>query len=396
MLSTRLSNQAPMMAQPIYTGFSTRPELETGVDILRIDIKKMNRKLSGSFFIASDKSKESRTQNVLVCIKSDNAVGNGEAAPFFGISGDSQKVLMADIEQGARCLIGCKLSLFEMETMTGSLMQHSASRAALDMAFLDLIAKQHNMPLARLINPECEVKRLRTDITIPIVDAKTAKHLSEQYAKQGFTRIKVKVGDEIANAVKRVRAVRDVYNKLEIDWELLIDANEGYSANEAVDLIKKLNKLNTPLKIFEQPVHRDNIEGLMAVKKFCDLFEISVFADESVYNTDHAKQLIEREAVHGFNLKLMKHGSILEALRIADLAIASGLKLMVGGMVETNLAMTAMTHLAAALGEHISWIDLDTPLLIKENHLKGGTIYNGPDMILPDSPGIGVTLKSIT
>lgn len=116
-----------------------------------------------------------------------------------------------------------------------------------------------------------------------------------------------------------------------------------------------------------------------------------VFADESVYDVEDARRIIRSGSADGINLKLMKHGGIVEAMRIAELAGANGLKLMIGGMVETRLAMTASLHLASALGG-VHWLDLDTPLFLNEEILAGGMIYCGPQLRLPDAPGIGVTL----
>jgi len=65
---------------------------------------------------------------------------------------------------------------------------------------------------------------------------------------------------------------------------------------------------------------------------------------------------------------------------------------MIGGMIETRLAMTASLHLARAI-ESVVWLDLDTPLLLEENVLEGGLIYSGPQLTLPNAPGIGVGLK---
>jgi L-alanine-DL-glutamate epimerase-like enolase superfamily enzyme len=172
---------------------------------------------------------------------------------------------------------------------------------------------------------------------------------------------------------------------------LLADANEGYNLSDALAFIRNCG---IGVKIFEQPVQRHSIDELRAVKQFGDIFNVMVFADESVYTAHDAVHFIKEGAVHGFNLKLMKNGGFIEALRIAKLAIDSGLQIMIGGMVETRLAMTAGLHLARTIGHaHLNWVDLDTPMLLEENILTGGMIYDGPKLTLPDAPGLGVDLK---
>lgn len=96
----------------------------------------------------------------------------------------------------------------------------------------------------------------------------------------------------------------------------------------------------------------------------------------------------------GFNLKLMKHGGIIESLRIADIALQGGLGLMIGGMVETSLAMAASAHLAVAVGG-FGWIDLDTPLLLRRSPMTGGLDYQGPHLSISSDSGLGVSVGGI-
>lgn len=118
---------------------------------------------------------------------------------------------------------------------------------------------------------------------------------------------------------------------------------------------------------------------------------VLLIADESVYHATKAHYLAEEELVDGFNLKLAKHGDLQEAIAIAEVANQHGLYLMVGGMVETRLGMSAMFHLALALG-NVMWCDLDTPLLLDDRHFAGGIVYNGSMMTAPQGAGIGVKM----
>lgn len=105
----------------------------------------------------------------------------------------------------------------------------------------------------------------------------------------------------------------------------------------------------TPV-LFEQPVHRDNWEGLSHVTQTAKKrFGVSVAADESCRGLTDLKKIIEGGFVDVVNIKLAKTG-ILEALEVIELAKSSGIELMMGGMVETRLAMGFSGHLAAGLG----------------------------------------------
>lgn len=105
----------------------------------------------------------------------------------------------------------------------------------------------------------------------------------------------------------------------------------------------------TPV-LFEQPVHRDNWEGLSHVTRIAKhRFGVSVAADESCRDLTDLKKIIKGDIVDVVNIKLAKTG-ILEALELIKLARSSGIELMIGGMVETRLAMGFSGHLAAGIG----------------------------------------------
>ncbi|MBI5300407.1 MAG: hypothetical protein HY877_08995 [Deltaproteobacteria bacterium] len=158
-------------------------------------------------------------------------------------------------------------------------------------------------------------------------------------------------------------------------------------------LIRRLAVMDIVPIIFEQPVRRDDIEGLRRVREEANKYGTMVFADESVYSLRDAQTVLDAKSVGGINLKLMKHGGLLEAMRIADFAHEHGLKLMIGGMVESRLGMSASLHFALAIGGDVVWFDLDTPMLIEGDPLSGGLQYTGPSMTLPQSPGIGVQTR---
>lgn len=102
--------------------------------------------------------------------------------------------------------------------------------------------------------------------------------------------------------------------------------------------------------LFEQPVHRDNWEGLGNVSRVArDKYGVSVAADESCRSVDDVKRIVEGDLADVINIKLAKVG-VLGAIEIIEAARASGLNLMIGGMVETRLAMGFSGHLAAGLG----------------------------------------------
>src|SRR5262249_10551465 len=155
---------------------------------------------------------------------------------------------------------------------------------------------------------------------------------------------------------KRVIAIRRAAPKA----ALYLDANQGYTAAQTLRFLKQASRRGITPQLIEQPVHRDDWEGLLKVTRDS---KVPVCADESVRSLNEAVQAIREKGAHVINIKLMKTG-IFESREIANLARANGMKLMIGGMMETSLAMTASAHMAAGMG-CFDFIDLDTPFFIK-------------------------------
>jgi L-alanine-DL-glutamate epimerase-like enolase superfamily enzyme len=124
--------------------------------------------------------------------------------------------------------------------------------------------------------------------------------------------------------------------------------------------------------LLEQPVAKDDWDGMRQVSRWGG---VPVAADETAADSPAVLRLIQDRAAHVINIKLMKCG-IVEALDIAALCRAARLQLMIGGMVESILAMTTSACFAAGQGG-FPFVDLDTPLFMAENPFEGGMSYQG-------------------
>ena len=124
--------------------------------------------------------------------------------------------------------------------------------------------------------------------------------------------------------------------------------------------------------MLEQPVAREDWDGLGRVRREGG---VPVAADESCRGVEDARRIVAEHLATVLNIKLAKCG-VAEALEIASLARETGLGLMIGGMVETRIAMGFGACFAAGLGG-FDWIDLDTPLLLADDPVRGGYIADG-------------------
>ena len=139
--------------------------------------------------------------------------------------------------------------------------------------------------------------------------------------------------------------------------------------------------------LLEQPVVREDLDGLAAIRRETG---VPVAADESVRSLADARQVVERSAADYINIKIMKTG-VLEAYEIAAFTLQSGLKLMVGGMVETRIAMGCSFSLVLGM-KGFDVLDLDTPLLLEGDPVKGGYSYRGSRLLPWSQRGLGMTV----
>lgn len=244
------------------------------------------------------------------------------------------------------------------------------ARCALDLALHDRIARLRGVPLYELLDlprPPAEPTAFTISIAAPEEMARQAVQAS------AYPILKLKLGSN--DDAARVAAVRTARP----DVRLFVDANAAWSAGEAVQRLETL--LTYDLEMVEQPVPRDDIEGLGYVQAHID---VPVVADESVQTLADVERLAAA-GVQGINLKLMKVGGLAACLGMLRRGRELGMRIMLGCMIETSIGVTAMAHLAGLA----DWIDLDAPLLVTNDPFDG-LRYDGAHIQIPDRPGIGV------
>ncbi len=170
-----------------------------------------------------------------------------------------------------------------------------------------------------------------------------------------------------------MRAIREA-----TDATLRVDANAAWTAKEAIRVIRELEPYG--LEFVEQPLPPEDIEGLRFVREHVTL---PIIADESCVTVDDIPRLVG--VVDGINIKLMKCGGIHHALKMIHTARAHHLKVMLGCMIESSLAITAAAHLSPL----VDYADLDGNLLTSDDPFEGVKVEHGK-LMLPDRAGLGV------
>lgn len=321
---------------------------------------------------------------VVRVIADDGSVGYGEAPPTAVITGDTTGSILCAVRDFIRpALVGMELDDLDavMAKLDGCMVHNTTPKAAVDMALYDLWAKAQGKPLYQLLGGART--SFKTDITISVnpVDQMVADSLDA--VQQGFDILKVKVGKEGLADVERMAAIRAAVGP---EVKLRVDANQGWTAEQSVAIIRAMEDKGLNIELVEQPVPAHDLAGLKAVTAAVDT---PILADEAVFSCYDAANLIEQKAADLINIKLMKTGGIHNALKICRMAEEHGVECMIGCMLESRLSVAAAAHLAA--GQSIvTRADLDGPSLCSVDPYTGGPVFDGPSITMTGDPGVGV------
>jgi len=349
--------------------------------IQQIEVYDVTLSYKEPFRIAPGASIESH--NVIVKIITDyDVVGWGESSPSQRVTGETTETVIETLDKIAPKLIGmCPLRIEQDVEVMGSIVEGKpAAKAAVDIALHDIFGKTTRKPLFMLLGGYRT--DVLTDLTLGIKSPKEMAKDAVKAVKKGFKALKVKVG---VNPVEDVECIKLIREAVGGDMQIRIDANQGWTPKQAIEVLSKIEKFN--IQFAEQPVPAEDIKGLIKVRKNSP---IPIMADESVHSPEDALRLIQAEAVDLINIKLMKSGGILKGRKIADIAEAAGVPCMIGCMGESEIGISAGAHLAAAV-KNIQYADLDSDLLLKDKLVKkGGTKVKNSMRTFPKQYGLGI------
>lgn len=351
--------------------------------VKQCSVKTIKAPLVSPFRIATGQHNE--LKNVFLTVELENGVrGFGEAAVATHITGETIPQTEHNLHHAALKLIGRDIARFVplcVEFRPIFDVNH-AGFAALEMAVLDAWARSREVPFWKLFGKKTHA--FSTDITIVISELPETEEAVKRFYRNGFRTFKVKIGRDPDLDLQRVLAV----DRLAPGSKIVLDANQGYTAEGMLKFLKALDAHKVKPALLEQPVKRDDWDGLCKLTRESGVL---VCADESASSFSEAAFAVRHKAAHALNIKFMKTG-ILESLEIADLAHRNGLKLMIGAMMESALAITASAHFAAALGV-FDFFDLDTTFFIKGKLAQSPALDEQGFFDVTKVPaGIGVTI----
>jgi L-alanine-DL-glutamate epimerase-like enolase superfamily enzyme len=310
--------------------------------------------------------------NVLLGVElSDGTVGYGEAAPFPAYNGETQAAALALLSRAGEWLPGRDAADWRA---VASQLRASGGPAcgsalcALETALLDAVTRRSGTPLSAFFGGA--QAELETDMTVTTGTAAEAREAALQIGRRGIRVIKVKIGGGGGPDADlgRISAIREASP----DSPLILDGNAGIGRADAARLVTGLKERGVTPLLLEQWLAKDDLDGMRAL---ADETGWKVAADEAVSSAAEARLVARAGAAQVINVKLMKAG-IAEALEVVAVARGAGIGLMIGGNVESILAMTASACFASGLGG-FAYADLDTPLFLAENPFVGGYALEG-------------------
>ena len=350
--------------------------------IKKYSVRKLDAELFTPFTIASG-SHKSMTNALFTLEAAGGVKGYGEAAIATHITGETREKTMHSLAKAGELLTGLDASdyLGALCRLERLLEGNRAALAAAEMAVLDLATRLQGVSLWKFFGGR--MPAVKTDVTVVIGGADTAYEFTKKMRARGFRIFKIKTGVDMDEDYRRLEAVR----RAAPGCAVYLDANCAYSAKEAEKFVKELMRRGITPEVVEQPVKKDDFDGLAYLSR---RLPMPVCADESAYSLDDVFELIRRNAVTAVNIKLTKLG-FLRAREVWALARAKGIKLMMGEMVESELASCAAAQFAAGLGG-FDFIDLDTPFFIKGSGLRAPSFLSRDGVYSLDrvKAGIGV------
>lgn len=343
--------------------------------------------LKAPFVTARGRSDQARAV-VITLTAGDGVVGLGSVSPAGYVTGESFDDVQESLKGMAETFAGADIA--EPHAFFADLRQKfpkaHAARAGVEMAVMDITGQRAGQPLWQYwggAKPE-----VVTDLTVPISSPAEARRVATAAGQEGIAHLKIKIDGTLADeSMERIHIVHECSPNA----QLLVDANQSFTPDGALAFLEAAYEHDFPIRLFEQPVLATDIEGLVKVAAHS---EYPVGADEAVVTPENCRAILDAGGVQVVNIKLMKCG-ISGALQIIEMCQAAGVTLMLGCMLESHIGIGTGVHLACGTGA-FDYLDLDAPLLLKQD-IAAGSFTLMRDVLTPcNAPGLGARLNGAT
>jgi muconate cycloisomerase len=325
---------------------------------------------------------------VIVVVRTDEGLsGIGEANVVPVWSGESQTSAVAAI----RDILGTAVAGRDpmqvsalADAMDRALIGNPFTKAAVEMALLDLTGKILNAPVHVLLGGARRPPQIPLKFSIGAFAPADAARVAETAVAMGLRACKVKVGTDVAEDLARVEAVRSAVGA---DFRVGVDANGGWTESQALSALSRLERFE--VNTLEQPLRRGDFRGCARLRARTS---IPIMLDESVFTPQDALEAIRADACDILSIYPGKNGGLRRSMEIAAMAAAAGLECVIGSNLEWEIGSAAMLHLAVAIPNLSQQVDHDIIGPLYHTRCIATTpmaVENGC-AILPAGTGLGV------
>jgi muconate cycloisomerase len=353
--------------------------------IIHVDVFPVVVPLKGSF--VTSQSTRTHQRSVVIQVHTDKGVtGLGDVDPSPGYSEETPEEIVSCLED---TLIPCVVNkdpreiILRLADMDQRIEGHFHAKAALEMAFYDLVAKERGTPVHGLLGGPVREK-------IPLIGwigHKSPEESADEathWVRRGFRTVKIKVGKELEEDTERVKMIRQALGP---EVQLRIDANEGYTPERAIKAIRRFAPFN--ILYCEQPVSRDNLEGMARVRKAVN---VPLMADEAILTPQDILAVAEKKAADVVKVKVMKNGGIYKTSRMIWLAGILGLRCVLGHGFTLGINALSEIHVAASLPNIMMPIETTGILKIEDDVFSPPIKVDNGCVDVPKAAGLGATL----
>jgi L-alanine-DL-glutamate epimerase-like enolase superfamily enzyme len=349
------------------------------MQISRVEVTPAQLKLHTPFRSAAHVKPVTQVEAVFIRAETVRDYGYAWGCTVLDPSGETT------LEQVLRVCQACAAKLrdlnplntqYALAELSGLMQGLSAVRCAFDMLLHDLLGLWSGLPLYRLLGGYRD--RIQTSITLSLDDIPATVEMAQKRAASGFRILKLKGGFDPEQDVRRVRAVHRALPEL----ILRLDAEQGYSVQEALDVARALEG---KLEFLEQPTQADD---LLALRQVTENSPVPILADESLRGPASALEITNQRAAHGLSTKLASCGGLDCARQIDTIARAGHLSTMVGCMNEPALLISAGLALALS-SPNVRYGDLDGHFDLENDPSMPGFQFEDGWLIATETPGLG-------
>jgi L-alanine-DL-glutamate epimerase-like enolase superfamily enzyme len=352
--------------------------------IVRAEAIPVELKLKEPFVIANETTEVA--DNIFIRLETETGIVGWGCSTPDAVTSETKETVLKNFEVAKRLVVGCDPTRINLVNfaLENELSGNPSLKAGVNMALYDIIGKMAGMPLFRLLGGYRE--KIATSVTVGLNPTDLMVEKAKQIVSAGFKFIKVKCGIDVEQDIENILAIREAVGSA---VKLRLDANEGYSVEDALRIVTALEKNGVDIEILEQPTKANYLYSLKDVTRQCS---VPIMADETALTLRDSVKLVKLEIADMINIKLMKIGGITNAIKANALAELANVPVMVGCMNESMVAMSAGVHFACAF-RNVEYADLDSALDFTNDVAKGGARYAEGYVIPSEKPGLGVEVQ---